>query len=91
MTDLTTRETTVVRRLNGGGNALGNPVVWSEVFAPCDAPSVLVRWSDFSPQPLGLRPTYQTHDDGGCSNTTSRREGVAFLQITNTDRERLSG
>ena len=89
VTDLAAGETTVVRRLRGGGDALGNAVVWSEVFARCDAPSVAVRWSDFSPLPQRLRPTFQTHEDGGCANTTTRREGDAFLQITNTDRKPL--
>ena len=87
VTDLRTEETTVVRRLRGGGDALANPMVWSEVFARCDAPTVVVRWSDFSPRPEQLRSSYQSHADGGCTNTTSRREGDAYLQITNTDRQ----
>jgi hypothetical protein len=86
VTDLTTQEATVVRRLHGGGNALANPMVWSEVFARCDDPSVVVRWSDLLPRPVRLTPTYQTHEDGGCGNSTSRREGDAYLQITNTVR-----
>ena len=87
VTDLTTLETTVVRRLRGGGDALANPMVWSEVFARCDDPSVVVRWSDLSPRPVHLRPSYQTHVAGGCANTASRREGSAYLQITNVDRD----
>jgi len=86
VSDLTTEETTVVRRLHGGGRALANPLVWSEVFARCDDPSVVVRWSDLSPQPVRLLPSYQTHEDGGCANTASRREGDAYLQITNINR-----
>ena len=43
ITDLTTGEATVVRRLYGGGTELSEPVVWSEVFARCDDPSVTVR------------------------------------------------
>jgi hypothetical protein len=87
VTDLTTENTTVVRRLRGGGDALANPMVWSEVFARCDHPTVVVRWSDLSPAPLRMLPSYQAHQDGGCANTVSRREGDAYLQITNTDRE----
>jgi hypothetical protein len=87
VTDLSAEKTTVVRQLHGGGDALANPMVWSEVFARCDDPSVVVRWSDLSPRPPRLRPSYQTYEDGGCANTTSRREGEAYLQITNTDRE----
>jgi len=88
VTDLTTRHETVVRRLNGGGRALAHPVVWSEVFAKCNDPRVIVRWSDLSPVPARMQPTYQAHEEGGCANTTSRRDGDGFLQITNTDRDR---
>jgi hypothetical protein len=87
VTDLTTGERTVVRRLHGGGTVLADPMVWSEVFARCDDPSVVVRWSDLSPVPRRLRPSYQAVDDGGCTNTTSRRDSDAYLQITNADRE----
>ena len=87
LTDLPAQVTTVVRRLHGGGGALADPMVWSEVFARCDDPSVVVRWSDLSPRPVGMRPSYQTHEAGGCANTVSRQAGDAYLQITNTDRE----
>lgn len=91
VTDTTTGEETVVRRLRGGGDALAAPVVWSEVFARCDDPSVVVRWSDLSPAPPGLRPTYQSHVDGGCANTTSRRDGNGWVQITNVARQTQTG
>lgn len=84
--DLSTGEATVVRRLHGGGTALGEPVVWSEVFARCDDPSVIVRWSDLTPRPPMLHANYQSHVDGGCANTVSRRDGDTYLQITNTAR-----
>jgi hypothetical protein len=87
VTDLATDNTTVVRRLHGGGNSLANPMVWSEVFARCDDPSVVVRWWDLSPAPVRMRPSYQAHEHGGCANTVSRRDGDAYLQITNADRE----
>ena len=87
VTDVTTQETTTVRRLHGGGDALAHPIVWSEVFARCDDPSVIVRWSDFAPTPSRLRPSYQSHVDGGCANTTSQRDGDAYLQVTNTERQ----
>ena len=86
VTDLATGEVTVVRRLHGGGTALASPVVWSEVFARCDDPRVTVRWSQLSPPPATLRVSYQSHVDGGCANTDSRRDGDAWLQITNTTR-----
>lgn len=91
VTDLTTGTETVVRRLRGGGDALGTPIVWSEVFARCDDPSVVVRWSDLSPAPPRLRPTYQSHQDGGCANTVSRPEGDGWEQVTNTDRQTHTG
>ena len=69
------------------GTRLANPMVWSEVFARCDDPSVVVRWSDLSPRPVRLLPSYQTHEDGGCANTASRRDGDAYVQITNADRK----
>ena len=46
VTDLGSGAVTVVRELLCPGTALADPVVWSEVFAPCDAPGTAVRWSD---------------------------------------------
>jgi hypothetical protein len=89
VTELVTDETTVVRRLRGSGDALANPMVWSEVFARCDDPRVVVRWSDLSPSPVHVRASYQTHEDGGCANTVSIRDGDAYLQITNANRQIL--
>ncbi|MEA3018950.1 MAG: hypothetical protein QOI47_474 [Actinomycetota bacterium] len=86
VTDLATDATTVVRRLFGGGDALGEPVVWSEVFARCDDPRVAVRWSDFSPAPRRLRESYQSHVDGGCANTRSSPDGDGWVQVTNAMR-----
>ena len=70
-------------------------MVWSEVFADCDAPSVVVRWSALSAttqegtvvRPEAVRVNYQGHEDGGCGNTSVRRDEVGLLQVTNTDRE----
>jgi hypothetical protein len=87
VTDLVTDETTVVRNLRGGGTDLAHPVVWSEVFARCDDPTVTVRWSGFDPPAPAMHPTFQSHGDGGCANTASRRQGDTYLQITNTARE----
>ena len=84
VTDLSTDVTTVVRHLHGGGSALASPVVWSEVFARCDDPSVTVRWSDLRPHPARLRPTYQSHEHGGCANTASVADRDGYLQVTNT-------
>ena len=86
VTDLVTGDATVVRRLRGGGTALASPVVWSEVFARCDDPSVTVRWSELSPAPSALRTSYQSHADGGCANTRSVPGGASWLQITHSPR-----
>ncbi len=74
---------------------LRNPIVWSEVFADCDAPSVVVRWSDLKGEaedgelvyPDAVRVNYQSAHDGGCANTTVRRDEKGILQITNAPRE----
>jgi hypothetical protein len=91
VTDLTTGAETVARRLRGGGDALANPMVWSEVFARCDHPSVTVRWSDLSPLPRAIRTSYQAPEHGGCANTSSTRAGDAWLQTTNVERQTQTG
>jgi hypothetical protein len=91
VTDLSTGVATVVRRLQGGGDALASPVVWSEVFARCDDPTVVVRWSELSPAPTSMRPTYQSRVEGGCANTRSERDGDTWLQHTNVVRQTQTG
>ncbi len=93
ITDLASGNETVVRDLQGGGSALAAPMVWSEVFAPCDARPAAVRWAD----PVALtsdgtlievstaRVGYQSVGDGGCSNTTAQRSsegGIAQVSAT---------
>ena len=82
-----------VRRLAGGGDRLEAPVVWSEIFARCDDPSVGVRWSDPSMlvgdtwvKPERYRVNYQAYDKGGCSNTTVLGTPAGVMQITSTER-----
>ena len=114
ITDLASGRTTVIRdlvhpegprdragrgRRAGAGGYLSRPLVWSEVFADCDAPSVTVRWSDLSAtnedgiivRPRAVRVNYQAHEAGGCSNTSVRRDREGLLQITNTPREADQG
>lgn len=89
----------VIRELHGGGDRLTAPVVWSEVFAACDAPGVTVRWAN--PQlerfeggvwePEGYRVTYQTVAAGGCSNTDVTPDGNGVLQHTATRRRTRTG
>jgi hypothetical protein len=99
VTDLATGATTVVRELLAAGSRLGSPMVWSEVFARCDHPTVEVRWSDLealTPDGRIVRPAsvginYQVHADGGCANTsTAVVDGVA-VQRTNVDRHHAQG
>ena len=108
ITDMESGDTTVLRdlihpegprdragRRAGAGGYLSRPLVWSEVFADCDAPSVAVRWSDLSAtnedgvvvRPRAVRVNYQAHHDGGCSNTSVRRDRAGLLQIAGTPRE----
>jgi len=95
VTDLTTGDATTVRDLMAAAPFLGDPIVWSEVFARCDDPPVIVRWSDFEVvtdrgdrfAPTALTVNYQSHADGGCANTTSEvDEAGGVLQSTSTDR-----
>jgi hypothetical protein len=66
-----------VRELHAGGAELVDLMVWSEVFARCDDPPVVVRWSELvardasgrEHRPDRLTVTYQSVADGGCSNT----------------------
>lgn len=83
-----------IRRLAAGGDRLGGLVVWSEVFARCDAPPVGVRWSGFRVttadgqvvEPEAVHVTYQRHEDGGCDNTTAVPDGDGVRLITGTER-----
>lgn len=89
-----------IRELHAGGDRLVDVVVWSEVFADCDAPASGVVWSDPSgttPQGQLVRPLcavarYQDEAAGGCSNTTSEPDGRGGLvQRTNTHRTTPAG
>jgi hypothetical protein len=85
---------TQVRRLAAGGDRLGALMVWSEVFARCDAPPVAVRWSRFGATttqgrvvaPVAVHVNYQRRADGGCDNSTALADGDAVRQITGTER-----
>ena len=94
VTDLATGQATVVRELWCPGTELVAPVVWSEVFAPCDAPGTAVRWSDpvgvtaegWAVVPPAVRVTYQSEADGGCSNSATFLDGPAVVQATSAPR-----
>lgn len=94
ITDLETGVTTVVRHLWAAGDRVTSPMVWSEVFADCDDPSVVVRWSDLAliDEAGGRAPVdsvtinYQAPGDGGCVTTDIAVEAGAFVQRTATAR-----
>ena len=90
---------TMVRCLDAPGETLQNPMVWSEVFAKCDDPTVSVRWSGLEVVTRSGRrvpvnsavASYQSHQDGGCDNTSSETDGHAFVQTTNLVRTTFKG
>ena len=95
VTDLATGAATAVRDLIAPSEFLGEPMVWSEVFARCDDPPVTARWSDFQVEterrerrtPTALVVNYQSHADGGCANTASSLDDAGgVLQSTSSDR-----
>lgn len=92
-------DTVVVRDLYPSGDRITGVVMWSEVFARCDHPTVTVRWSepavvgfdDRTIRPTGWSVNYQSHADGGCANTDSRTDDVGVLQRTNVERSTPQG
>lgn len=89
----------VVRDLYPAADRIGGAVMWSEVFARCDDPSVVVRWSDpvavaidgAELRPERLSVNYQSHADGGCANTDSSSDAIGVLQRTNVVRSTAQG
>ena len=78
VTAVATGTVTPIRELYCAGNELRHIVMWSEVFAACDAPPVEVRWSNpvlwVGPEhkaatPSAVNISYQRVKDGGCSNS----------------------
>jgi hypothetical protein len=99
VTEVATGQRRIIRELECRGDRLTGLVMWSEVFAACDAPSVSVRWSelviergDGRREPVDTVETrYQAVTAGGCSNTDSSVQGAAFVQTTNTERISSAG
>ncbi len=99
VTDLGSGEETVVRDLFAAGDRLTDVMVWSEVFAPCDAPPVTVRWWDFAVvddagRRVGVdsvRVNYQTLRDGGCVTSDSSVEDGKFVQRSGITRATATG
>jgi hypothetical protein len=94
VTHLDSGEETVVRHLYAAGDRLIRPIVWSEVFARCEHPTVVVRWSELRAVALDgdqvpvtrVKVNYQSRADGGCDNTTAGVDELGILQVTNARR-----
>lgn len=99
ITDLETGIETIVRDLWVEADNLLNPMVWSEVFAHCDQPTVAVRWTELdaltvSGEPVrtdAVRLNYQTFGDGGCANSNTTADELGFVQRTATERTNPTG
>lgn len=94
VTNLETGETTPIRHVPCDGDHLRAPVVWSEVFADCDASPVSVRWSNLSGMAADGREvattsgrvSYQNYDAGGCTNTTVTVDDAGVVQRSGSNR-----
>lgn len=93
--DRRTGDVTVVRELASPGAQLGHIVMWSEIFAPCDAPSLPVVWSNATAHTASgaahavtsFSVSYQSVADGGCTNTNvDMSVDGRVVQLTNTER-----
>jgi len=101
VSDTATGQETVIRDLFVEAEHLLRPMVWSEVFADCDHPSTMVRWSNLQAttadggvvRALSVRTNYQTFANGGCANTNSfiDANGLGFCQQTNIARANRAG
>jgi hypothetical protein len=91
VTDLSTGKVTIVRHLRAGGVALAHPIVWSEVFASCEAPATAVAWSSLQPAVTRFAPSYQSFEQGGCTNTSTDTIAGAIVQRTNVRRTSAPG
>lgn len=94
VTDLANGTVTVVRELFVDADHLVHPMIWSEVFAECDAAPVDIRWSSLAAasvdgrfiEPTAVTLSYQREDDGGCSNTSTSVDDGWLIQRTATER-----
>ena len=99
VTDLVDGRSAHVRDLFLDADAFTAPVVWSEVFADCGAPSSAVRWSGLvvrapdgsAHRPASVTTTYQSHAEGGCDNTDALADDVGVRQVTGVRRRTRHG
>lgn len=99
ITDLESGARTVVRELFVDADHLVEPMVWSEVFADCDAEPVEIRWSSLAAasingeffEPTAVTLSYQRESDGGCSNTSTTVADGWLTQRTSSERQHEHG
>lgn len=98
VTDLATSTTTTIRDLTCNATHLGNPVVWTEAFTDCGTTSYHCRWTDLTAvinavpvDATSVYLSYQSVEDGGCSNTNSFSDGTGIVQRVNTARTNPEG
>lgn len=65
----------LIRRLDVASRRIVRVMVWTEMFAPCSAPHVQVRWRGL---PARVSCTYEPT----CANTCSWRDGDDLVQAT---------
>ncbi len=86
-----------IRSLAVGGNRLGGLVVWSEVFAACSDPPVVVRWSELRGRtatgeevaPRSVRINFE--GVGACPNSDVRLAAEGIEQISGVPRQARHG
>ena len=85
-----------VRELFAGGDRLRGFVMWSEVFAPCEAPPASVRWSEptvefadgSTRRPRRVKLSFP---EGCCPNTDTWTDETGVVQMTGTRRRASAG
>ncbi len=93
--DIDSGVVSIIRTLDVGGDRLDGLVMWAEVFAPCDAPPTVARWTSpqvrdangrvYRPTAVGL--TFP----GRCTNTDVADDGTGLLQFTSVARTARDG
>ena len=97
--DTSTGEQTIIRDLFAAGDRLNGFVVWMEIFAPCDAPRTVVRWTDLAVvdeargERREVRAVRTSFPDvrAACTNNDSRVGDSGWLQLTNDRRTTATG